>query len=133
MERSLTVTRKPRVLIVEDADLLLEVTIAAFGDAGYETVSASDGEQALALLNGPTPIDLLLTDIRLPGSIDGWDIAERAREARPSLPVIYVTGYDNKAPRPVENSLLFLKPCSSMKLLDGARSLGVGNGWEGLS
>ncbi len=121
------------MLIVEDADLLLEVTIDAFQSAGYETIAASSGEQAFAIMEGAETIDLLLTDIRLPGTIDGWDIAERARTRLPALPVIYVTGYSDVEPRRVEGSLLFLKPCRSAKLLDAAQSLGVGAGWAGLA
>ena len=126
-------TKKPTVLIVEDADLLLEVTIDAFQDAGYATIAASTGEQAFSILEDADTIDLLLTDIRLPGKIDGWDIAERARARLPALPVIYVTGYSAVEPRRVEGSLLFLKPCRSSKLLDAAQSLGVGPGWAGLA
>lgn len=119
-------SNKPTILIVEDADMLLEVLVEAFQNAGYTTVAASTGEQAISILDEPETFDLLLTDIRLPGTIDGWDIAEHARSRRPELPVIYVTGYSAVEPRRVAGSLLFLKPCRWSKLLDAAKSLGVG-------
>ena len=124
---------KSTVLIVEDVEMLLEVTIEAFHDGGYATVAATTGNQAISILDDLQTIDLLLTDIRLPGTIDGWDIAEHARSRQPALPVIYVTGYSAVEPRRVEGSLLFLKPCRSSKLLNAAQSLGVGPGRAGLA
>jgi CheY-like chemotaxis protein len=53
---------------------------------------------------------LLITDVKLPGSVDGWQIAERCREHDPELPVIYATGFSPVAPRPVSGSLALPKP-----------------------
>jgi CheY-like chemotaxis protein len=53
--------------------------------------------------------DVLLTDIQLPGEIDGWLIAERCREHDPGLPVIYATGYSPVQARPVPGSLSLQK------------------------
>jgi CheY-like chemotaxis protein len=59
-------------------------------DEGYEVVEAESGDAALPLLDGS--IAVLLTDIQLPGSLDGLELARRIRTVLPDLPVIYMTG-----------------------------------------
>jgi DNA-binding NtrC family response regulator len=54
--------------------------------------------------------DALFTDIRLPGRVDGWDIAEHCRNVDPELPVVYATGYSHATHRPVPGSRFFHKP-----------------------
>jgi CheY-like chemotaxis protein len=76
---------------------------------GFDVIHAADGEQTLAWC-GRRAADVLVTDIRLPGKVDGWQIAERSREYNPDLPVIYATGFSPVAPRPVAGSLLLHKP-----------------------
>jgi DNA-binding NtrC family response regulator len=79
------------ILVVEDdepiADLVAEVL------APHNVTIALCGEDALRLLRSPAPIDLLLTDIVLPGRYDGWALARQAKALRPSLRVIYASGY----------------------------------------
>ena len=77
---------RPTVLMVEDEMLLGNVVADELEEAGYRVLSAMTGEEALALLEGAEPIDLLFTDIRLPGLIDGWHLAEAARRLRPDSP-----------------------------------------------
>lgn len=96
-----------RILVVEDEFLLREVMVAELTDAGYQVAEAGDGHEALAVVD---EVDLLFTDIRLPGGIDGWSIAETARATKPDLPVIYATGYSAEAPRQVPGSKFFAKP-----------------------
>ncbi|MEN9932152.1 MAG: hypothetical protein RIS17_725, partial [Pseudomonadota bacterium] len=66
---------RPTVLIVEDEDLVLEIATIEFEDAGYQVETAQDADAALARIEAGTPIDLLFTDIRMPGRADGWEIA----------------------------------------------------------
>jgi DNA-binding response OmpR family regulator len=81
-----------RVLLVED-EFLIRLTLAeALADAGYEVVEAETGDAALAVLEADPSIRLLLTDIQLPGALDGLRLVARARAGRPMLPVIYMTG-----------------------------------------
>jgi CheY-like chemotaxis protein len=77
----------------------------ALRDEGFQVIHASSGEEALAWCRQQVA-DVLVTDIRLPGPIDGWQVAERCREHDPELPVI-----SPSAPRPVSGSLLLQKPC----------------------
>lgn len=116
----------PTVLIVEDEPLVLEVAAWEFEDAGFRVLSAEEGETALQLLAGSEKIDLLFTDIRLPGAIDGWAIAARARDLHPSLPIIYATGFSSEAVQPVPNSRFIRKPYLPTAIIATARALGVG-------
>ncbi len=116
-------TAQPTVLIVEDEALIREIVAVEFADAGFDVLEAEDDCGALAHLSGTTPIDLLFTDIRLPGSLDGWDIAQRARELRPELPVFYATGFSAEAPRLVPGGQFFRKPYRPSVIVDAARAL----------
>lgn len=93
------------VLFVEDDPLIREFVVEALRDAGYHVIHASTGEEALAWCQRHAA-DVLVTDIRLPGEVDGWQIAERCREHDPDLPVIYATGFSPTTPRPVPGSRL---------------------------
>jgi CheY-like chemotaxis protein len=77
------------------------------------------------VLSAEPPIDLLFTDIRMPGRLTGWDVAEQARTLRPGLPVIYATGYSEDAPRLVPGARFFKKPYRAIAIIDAARELGV--------
>jgi CheY-like chemotaxis protein len=81
-----------RVLLVEDELLVREVAAEDLAEAGFEVTAASDGDEALAILREGTGFDLLFTDIRMPGSTDGWELAREARKVMPGLRVIYATG-----------------------------------------
>ena len=99
-----------RILLVEDEALLLEVTRADLEDMGFETTCARDGAAALETLRSSGLFDGLVTDIRMPGEIDGWRLAALAREAAPDLPVIYVSGYSSQDMAPVEGGVFLPKP-----------------------
>jgi DNA-binding NtrC family response regulator len=66
---------------------------------------------------------LLVTDIRLPEEVDGWQIAEQCREHDPRLPVIYATGFSPVAARPVAGSLSLKKPYHPEEMLLAIRQL----------
>jgi DNA-binding response OmpR family regulator len=95
--------------VVEDDPLILEFVVEALRDEGYHVIHASTGEEALVWCKRKVA-DVLVTDIRLPGKVDGWEIAERCREHDPGLPVIYATGFSPVTARPVPGSLSFQKP-----------------------
>ena len=79
----------------------------------------------MALLQARREIDLLFTDIRLPGALDGWRLAEDARAMRPGLPVIYATGYTAEPPRQVPGSVFLKKPYRPSAVLKAMHELGV--------
>ena len=98
-----------QILLVEDDPLIRELVVEVLREEGFDVVHAANGEEALAWY-GRRIVDLLITDVKLPGSVDGWQIAERCREHDPGLPVIYATGFSPVAPRPVPGSLTLQKP-----------------------
>jgi CheY-like chemotaxis protein len=64
---------------------------------GYRTVLASDAQSALDVLAATSDIDVLFTDVVLPGGTNGFELAQRARTLRPRLKVLYTSGYTNNA------------------------------------
>jgi CheY-like chemotaxis protein len=110
-----------KILVVEDDPLVRIVAVEALLDAGFEVVEADNGPDALKHCEEDP--DVLFTDIRLPGGMTGWDIAEQCRGHNPAMPVIYATGYSEIEPRPVSGSVWFLKPYSPGQLVSAIRHL----------
>ncbi len=81
-----------RILIVEDEPDVLELCADLLRHAGYDVVSATDGERALSLLDSGWEVDLLLTDVVMP-RVSGPELATRVQERLPGLPVIFMSGY----------------------------------------
>lgn len=116
---------KPCVLIVEDSYMLLELLVTLCAQAGLETLTASSGEAALTLLREHGPrIDWLLTDIRLPGLVDGWSVAEAYRQIQPHRPVIYSSTTANLNRPAVPGSIFVTKPFVIADILRLARMMG---------
>lgn len=69
------------------------MTAEALRDEGFEVVEAGSGDEAAKLLEAAPAFDVLLTDVRMPGILDGVDLAVQARLQAPSLPVLVVSGY----------------------------------------
>ena len=84
-----------RVLFVDDEAAVRRVARAALQRAGHEPVVAASGAEALELLAAGQAIDLLVTDLSMPG-MNGLELAERVRELQPGLAVLYVSGYSDK-------------------------------------
>jgi CheY-like chemotaxis protein len=66
-------------------------------DQGFSVLEAADGPAALALIGQSQPIDLLITDVGLPGGLNGRQVAEAMRGRRPGLKVLFITGYAENA------------------------------------
>jgi signal transduction histidine kinase len=81
------------ILVVEDDEEVLAVTAESLRELGYQVVTAVGGAQALEILTGGQPIDLLLSDVIMPGGINGAQLAVRARHVRPELKVLLTSGY----------------------------------------
>jgi len=88
--------RGEAVLVVEDDPVVRGLIVDVLGERGYRVSTAADGPEGLARVQAPGPIDLLLTDIGLPG-LDGRRLADAARAARPGLKVLFMTGYASEA------------------------------------
>jgi PAS domain S-box-containing protein len=85
------------VLVVDDEGTVRMLLADVLQDLGYTPIEAADGVEALEVLQTDTRIDLLITDVGLPGGMNGRQVAERARELRPGLKVLFITGYAENA------------------------------------
>jgi len=81
------------VLIIEDEPALRELIEELLREAGYRVLTAQDGPTGLQLLRSNTHIDLLITDVGLPGGLNGRQVADAARTWRHDLKVLFITGY----------------------------------------
>ena len=112
------------VLVVEDEVLIREVLTTDLEDAGYRVLEAETGERALSLLRiWQDKIDWLFTDIRLPGAIDGWRLAEEFRLSHPLRPVVYATAFSEEWPQQVPGSIFLRKPYRPAQVVAAFRRL----------
>ena len=85
------------VLVIDDEPIVRMLVIDALEELGFRCAEAGDGPEGLAMLERAEQIDLLITDVGLPGGMNGRQVADRARELRPDLKVLFVTGYAENA------------------------------------
>jgi signal transduction histidine kinase len=85
------------ILIVEDDALVREYVVTQIGRLGYATLAASNAAEALAIINGSERIDLLFTDVIIPGGMNGRQVAIEAVRLRPGLKILYTSGYTENA------------------------------------
>jgi PAS domain S-box-containing protein len=81
------------VLVVEDDERVRRLTVTRLQMIGYRVLEAADGRQALEMLQGADPIDLVLTDLVMPGGLSGREVAGKARELKPGIRVLLTSGY----------------------------------------
>jgi PAS domain S-box-containing protein len=89
--------RLPKILVVEDQEAVRAVACGFLQDFGYDVVEAEDGLQALAKLQENADIDLMFSDVVMPGGLNGFDLAQAARGIRPDLKVVHTSGYPKGA------------------------------------
>jgi CheY-like chemotaxis protein len=92
------------VLIIDDEETVRMLVAEVLGDAGYNVIEAPDGPSGLEILRSDRRIDLLVSDVGLPGGMNGRQVADAARVSRPDLKVLFITGYAENAA--VGNGLL---------------------------
>jgi PAS domain S-box-containing protein len=102
--------KRPTVLIVDDSADVAEVTSSLFEHLGYKTLYCDSAEAALRLLADGTKIDLVFSDIVMPGMIDGVGLATEIRSRYPDLPVVLTTGYSDAAQSAPSNLKILRKP-----------------------
>ncbi|MCF8534339.1 MAG: response regulator [Reyranella sp.] len=85
--------RRKKVLLVDDDEAVRTAAVGLLTKLGYEVIVASSGSEALDLLVGVPDVDVLLTDVKMPGGMDGGEVAARAQEMCPDLKVLFVSGY----------------------------------------
>ena len=110
------------ILIVEDDVLANEHLEFILRQAGYEVLSATSADEAAELLEDYEDVQLLVTDISLPGNMNGLKLAAAAKARRPEMNIIIVTGYS--APKNDEippGSLFIPKPYNAQKMIEAVR------------
>jgi DNA-binding NtrC family response regulator len=114
---------KTTVLVVEDEVLIRLMIADALRAQGLNVIEASNGDEALRVLQSALPVQLLLTDIRLPSALDGLALAHAARAARPDLKLIVASSHD--AGDEVTNlaDAFFSKPYDLDAIVDRVKSL----------
>ena len=120
-----------RVLVVDDEPSVAEYVATVLREVGFETRLAADGASALAELDAdaggvgggapgaeaPPRFDLLVTDVAMPGGIDGWALARAAREKQPELRVLYMSGRMPAAAVDPRREEFIRKPFGAAELL----------------
>jgi PAS domain S-box-containing protein len=85
------------VLVVDDEPTVRRVVMTQVEELGFRVLAAANGAQALQALEADSTVSLLITDVGLPGGMNGRQVAERARTHRPQLKVLFITGYAENA------------------------------------
>ena len=85
------------ILVVEDEEAVREAAMAMIEELGYHRLEAADAEQALAVLERGDRVDLVFTDVVMPGPLRTRDFAQKMRQLRPGLPVLFTSGYTDNA------------------------------------
>jgi len=85
------------ILIVEDDAMVREYVVTQIGRLGYNTLAAGNAAEALAIISGPERIDLMFTDVIMPGGMNGRQLAIEAQRLRPGLKILYTSGYTENA------------------------------------
>jgi len=116
----------PVILVVEDDQPLQVIVEDALTEGGFEPAIAASGEEAVTLLKGrKTKYRALVTDITLLGRLDGWEIAQQARQIDPEFPIIYMSGAhaEDWASKGVPNSIMLAKPFAPAQLVTAVSQL----------
>ena len=114
-----------RVLVVEDDALIRHLAVETLREEGFEVVEASDGEAAAMQLKCPDNFDVLLTDVKMPGKLDGVEVAALARRLDPEIGVIVVSAFAAELTNRLQSlsqPLLFLpKPYRLKQIVEAVR------------
>jgi CheY-like chemotaxis protein len=113
----LTGTASQVVLVVEDEPSVRAVAVETLRGLGFATLEAADAAQAMLCLQGPERIDLLFSDVVMPGAMNGLALAEAARTLRPEIKVLLTSGYSPAVESAPTRFPLLLKPYHSAQLI----------------
>jgi len=113
------------ILVIEDELLVRDLLAEELRDSGFFVIEAANSGDALAYLNAGGRVDLVFSDIRMPGSMSGLDLARQLRERYPSLPIILTSG--SHGPKPSDGLSIYLpKPYSVEQAISIVRAnLGI--------
>jgi DNA-binding NtrC family response regulator len=113
----------PTILVVEDEAIIRDAVATVLREEGYGVVEAARVDEALALLNAG--VAAIVTDVKLPGPRSGWDLASTARELRPTVAVVYISGHGQTEwpAKGVPGSVLIPKPFALSQLTTAVAGL----------
>jgi CheY-like chemotaxis protein len=122
------VTVRTKILIVEDEPLIRMHLAYSLGDLGFEILEAANADEAIALLESDADIMAVLTDVDMPGTMDGLALARAVRERWPPCKLIILSGHMRPSPDHVpQGSRYIRKPVDTKELLRTLTELGVGS------
>jgi len=113
------------IMVVEDEPEIRDLVAASLEAEGFQVLRAGDAGDALRQLDAHPEVDLLFTDIVMPGELHGYDLARQARARKPRIKLLYTSGYALSAPLsrsvPIEDATLVVKPYRLEKLIGEIR------------
>lgn len=118
----------PVILLAEDDVLVRFMTAEILREAGYVVLEAVDASEALALLSTGHPLDLVLSDVRMPGQMDGTSLTFSIKKLRPSLPIVLISSHLEPTTAHAADAFLS-KPYSPSGLVDLVEQF-VGEKWQ---
>ena len=114
----------PTVLVVEDDPFLRMDAVDTIEEAGYLVYEAANADEAIAALEAHPDINVLFTDIDMPGSMDGIRLAHHVRRRWPPVRILVTSGHHRVAPGDLPEEGIFLeKPCQPSRMMQMLRSL----------
>jgi CheY-like chemotaxis protein len=117
-------SQRPKTILVVEDEILVRLMVAdELRTEGFVVLEAINAEEALVVLQGPEPIDLLLTDVRMPGAGDGLTLAATVRALWPELKIIVVSGHLPGGPSPAIADGFFVKPFDVPRLVNRVKEL----------
>jgi DNA-binding NtrC family response regulator len=118
-------TRRATILVVDDEVLLRWMVAEELRAKGFVVVEAANSDEARAILQTSAPISVVMTDVRMPGSMDGVGLAQWVRAARPDLKIVIASAHAPAVASPDIADAFFLKPYDIDQLVDRIRALVV--------
>ncbi|MEH6402497.1 MAG: ATP-binding protein [Sneathiella sp.] len=116
------------ILIVDDEPALLDVAASFLDQLGYTTLTAGNGDQALQLIKDSPKLDLLFSDVVMPGNMNGYELADKSRNARPDLKILLASGFTKKLEKQdkyfeLRTIKLLVKPYNLLEMAKAVRSV----------
>lgn len=111
-----------KLILVEDEPLILACTEDALTEAGFEVLTAVNGTEALGHLSNTPKCLAMMVDVRIEGTVNGWEVARRARSAQPGIAIIYTTTAESfeYEQQGVDRSVLLQKPYTLDRAVNAA-------------
>jgi CheY-like chemotaxis protein len=116
-------SRAPTMLVVEDEALVCMPIAEFLRDCGFNVLAAADADEAIGLVDAGDPVDVVFSDVRVPGGKDGFALVRRIRDHHPQTPVLLTSGYNTARDAGVAGLRVLAKPYFQAQVLDRLRHL----------